>query len=1191
MQIKQLELYGFKSFVDRTVISLASGICAVVGPNGCGKSNIVDAIRWVLGEQSAKQLRGKVMEEVIFSGANGRPPVNFTEVSLVLSNDDGKAPPPYQDCSEVMIARRLFRSGESEYLINKIPCRRMDVTRFFLETGIGHRHYAIIEQGKISTVIESKPEDIRALIEDAAGITKFKLKKKAALRKIELTQQNLLRLGDIISEISRQLTSLQRQAQRADRYRSLKREIKQLEIARAFDHYQGWQHDLAGLEEERHRLEDAQAARAAELARIELALTEWSAQSHEVEEALQTERQGLLQLRGAIGNDENGLNHLKRRLQDLRQRQDGLVRERDEQQRRRAGLAQDQERLAEEQRQLADATREAEARAAEGTAELSREKARLTRLEDQVDADKAELIDLLGDMARVRNQQLGIRKRLEELRHRDGRRQQAMKEFRGQLSRLQPQEAALAKRTDATQGAVERGAAEAERLRGERQDLETERGQRAAALGALESRYHQQRSQLKVLEEMERSYAWFSEGVKNLMQARERGELRCALHGVVAEFLEADRPYLQAVEAALGERLQALLVDSLADACTAVEHLKRTGAGKSHFIPVGTTGRETVSASQGEGPVPLLSLVKPLPGNEGVVHGLLEGILFCRDLKQAVDWWEKHPHEFTLVTAAGELIDRRGVLWGGSQSRQVSVLEKRGERKAVAAEAADLERSLEGERKRLQQVEEMLLQNSSRLEETERRQRELREELLTQEKEQYRLQGEAQRITERLNLLEMEKEQEAGETAQLQADLAQSQAELEALEQRRQELAAHIAEAQNERQELASLVEELQESATSHQVSLGTLLERQESARVNQERLEEFGAEAERRLNHLRKEAEDCRQHLERAVREQGEIQERLERSYETLVERESRLKAEEERWRVFSGHHQELESQRLEQLQGDKKEQQQMQRLHQEITELTVKLQYLARQVQERYQVDLGAVREGDRAEPLDPVKVEEKLERLREQVDRIGEVNLTAIQEYEEQKQRHDFLTAQRDDLIQSLDGLKKAIARINRATRSRFLKTLETLNRKLGEVFPMLFNGGSGRLQLLDAEDPLESGVEIFVHPPGKRLTSMSLLSGGEKALAAVALLFSLYLIRPSPFCILDEVDAPLDDANIDRFNEVLRKISEESQVIIVTHNKRSMEISDLLLGVTMEQPGISKVISVNFKGVTEHHDRLV
>jgi chromosome segregation protein len=1191
MQIKQLELYGFKSFVDRTVISLARGICAVVGPNGCGKSNIVDAVRWVLGEQSAKQLRGKVMEQVIFSGANGRPPVNFTEVSLVLSNEDGKAPPPYHDCSEIMIARRLFRSGESEYLINKIPCRRLDVTRFFLETGIGHRHYAIIEQGKISTVIESKPEDIRALIEDAAGITKFKLRKKAALRKIELTQQNLLRLGDIIGEIARQLTSLQRQAQRADRYRSLKQEIRRLEIARATHSYQGWQRELAALEEQRRRLEDAQATRAAELARIELALTEWSAQSHEVEESLQAERQGLLKLQGAVGTDENTLNHLKQRIQDLGQRRDGLVREGDQQERRRAGFARDQDRLAEEQRQLAEALRESEVEAGKAAAELNREKALLSRVQDQVDADKAELVDLLGDMARVRNQQLGIRKRLEELRHRDGRRQQTMKEFREQLSRLRPQEETLAKRTHATRGAVERGTAAAERLRGERQDLEAKRGQYSAALGALESRYHQRRSELKVLEEMERSYAWFSEGVKNLIQARERGELRCRLHGVVAEFLEAEAPYLQALEAALGERLQGVLVDSLADACAAVEHLKRTGAGKSHVIPVGTTGREGVSPAPESGPVPLLSLVKPLPGNEGAVRGLLEGILFCRDLEQAVDWWEKHPHEFSLVTAEGELIHRRGFLWGGSQSRQIGVLEKRGERKALAAEAADLEQTLEQERKRLQQVEELLLQNSSRLEETERRQRELREELLTEEKEQYRLHGEAQRITERLNLLEMEKEQEAGETTQLQDDLAEGQAELEALEQRRQQFAARVAEAQNERQELAGVVEELQESVTAHQVSLGTLVERQESARVNQERLKEFGAEAERRLNQLRQEAEDCRQQLERAIREQGEIQERLERSYETLAARESHLRTEEERWRVFSGRQQELESQRLEHLQGDKKEQQQMQRLHHEITELTVQLQYLARQVQERYHVDLGAVREGEREEPLDPEKVEEKLERLRDQVERIGEVNLTAIQECEEHKRRHDFLTAQRGDLIQSLDGLRKAIARINRTTRSRFLKTLETLNRKLGEVFPMLFNGGSGRLQLLDAEDPLESGVEIFVHPPGKRLTSMSLLSGGEKALAAVALLFSLYLIRPSPFCILDEVDAPLDDANIDRFNEVLRKISKESQVVMVTHNKRSMEISDLLLGVTMEQPGISKVISVNFKGVTEHHDRLV
>ena len=1191
MQIKQLELYGFKSFVDRTVISLASGICAVVGPNGCGKSNVVDAIRWVLGEQSAKQLRGKVMEEVIFSGANGRPSVNFAEVSLVLANDHGKAPPPYQDCSEIMISRRLFRSGDSEYLINKIPCRRMDITRFFLETGIGHRHYAIIEQGKISTVIESRPEDVRALIEDAAGITKFKLRKKAALRKIELTQQNLLRLGDLIAEVSRQVTGLQRQAQRADRYRALKRELKHLEVARALHHYRGWQRDLSGLEEQRRGLEDAQAGRAAQLARVELELTEWRGQAHKLEDVLQKERQGLIQLKSSIGNDESALGHLERRMKDLRQRQERFTQEMEAQEKRRAETAGEQECLAEEQRQLAETLREAEVNAGAVTTELGQEKSRLSRIQDSLDAGKADLVDLLGDMARVRNQQHGIRKRLEELGHRDGRRRKAMGDLEEERSRLQPREAELTGQTAATRASMEQAAAEAETLRRERQNLEMQRADRATAVSALESRYHQQHSQLKVLEEMERSYAWFSEGVKSLMQAKARGEIQVPIRGVVADLLEVDASYLPAVEAALGDRLQGLLVDSLADGCAAVDHLKRTGAGRSPFVPAVMAGGKPVSAPAAGGPVPILSLVRPLAGHEGLVHTLLDGVLFCRDLPQAVEWWEKYPHEAALVTAGGELIDRGGVLWGGSRTRQISILEKRGERKTLAALVADLEQALEGERRGLQQAEEALLQNASRLRVVEARQGESREELLAQEKEQYRLHGEAQRISERLALLEMEGEQDGGEAAELKDELAQSQEELAGLEVRRGELAAELDEAQHERQELARLVEELQEKATAHQVSLGTLVERRESARLSHQRLVEYSAESERRLQHLRKEGEDSGRDLELAVREEWEIRERLDRDYRALVEQDSRVKTEEERWRLFTERQQELESRRLDLLHGDKKEQQEIQRFHQEMTELSVKLQYLARQVQERYYVDLAAASEGDQSEPLDLEKAEEKLERLRDQVERIGEVNLTAIQEYEEQKKRHDFLTAQRDDLVQSLDGLKKAIARINRTTRTRFLKTLETVNRKLGEVFPMLFNGGSGRLQLLNAEDPLESGVEIFVHPPGKRLTSMGLLSGGEKALAAVALLFSLYLIRPSPFCILDEVDAPLDDANIDRFNLVLQKISRESQVIMVTHNKRSMEISDLLLGVTMEQPGISTVMSVNFKGATDQPDRLV
>jgi chromosome segregation protein len=304
MHVKQLELFGFKSFVDKATISFSTGICAVVGPNGCGKSNIVDAIRWVLGEQSAKQLRGKLMEEVIFGGANGRPSLNFTEVSLVLSNEDGKAPPPYHDLSEIMVTRRLFRSGESEYLINKIPCRRMDISKLFMDVGVGHRHYAIIEQGKISHVVESKPDDIRALIEEAAGITKFKIKKKAALRKIELTKQNLLRLGDIIAEVSRQLSSLKRQAQRANRYRSLKKEIKQIEISRALHHYGQWRKEMEVLDRDLRSLKDSQSERGAQLGKLDAELTERASQMHEIEESLQQRREALFQVKNSITNHQ-----------------------------------------------------------------------------------------------------------------------------------------------------------------------------------------------------------------------------------------------------------------------------------------------------------------------------------------------------------------------------------------------------------------------------------------------------------------------------------------------------------------------------------------------------------------------------------------------------------------------------------------------------------------------------------------------------------------------------------------------------------------------------------------------------------------------------------------------------------------------------------------------------------------------
>ena len=1191
MHIKQLELFGFKSFVDKATVTFSTGICAVVGPNGCGKSNIVDAIRWVLGEQSAKQLRGKLMEEVIFGGANGRPSLNFTEVSLVLSNEDGKAPPPYHEHTEIMVTRRLFRSGESEYLINKIPCRRMDISRMFMDVGVGHRHYAIIEQGKISTVVESKPEDIRALIEEAAGITKFKIKKKAALRKIELTRQNLLRLGDIIAEVSRHLSSLKRQAQRANRYRTLKKEIKQIEITRALHRYGQYNHDLQRLEQDLSSFNDRQAERAAKLGKLDAELTDRSTQMHEIGENLRQRREALFRIKNSIGSDENSLLHLQRQSQELKERQQRLTKEIEQQEDRRKHLAAERDRLTEKQRDLAEECSKAEVLAHKLEEKLNREKSRLNQLTDELDLGKGELVDLLGEMAQVRNAQMSMRKHLEDLDRRQSRRKSEYQELKEKHDRLQPLRESLESKKTAMERKPDELSAQADSLNKKKQELDQARDECTEVINSLESTYHQQHSQLQVLVEMESSYAWFSDAVRELMNARDEDELKCNIRGAVAEILEVDASHRQAVEAVLGGRLQALVVDSVGDACAALEHLKRTGTGRNHFIPLSVTNQNTKHAPSGDGPVPLAGLVRPRPGYEQVVNHLLSKVMFCDDLKQALSWWQSHPNAFALVTPEGDLVAQDGTLWGGSPEQQISILEKQEQRKDLEEKVSKSESRLSTERSKFREIEEQLAQTASELQSIQEDKQKRRDQILEQEKEHYRLETEEQRITERLAMLDMEKDHEEEEVSHLHVELSQSEQELESLEKRRQELDEDLAETRHERQVLEDTVDDLQEKATAQQVSVGALTEKQEAARSSYKQLEEYHAETQRRLEQLREERKNCQQQIELLSEERVQIQERLELAQKQLLEREESLRAEEDEWRKFEDHQHHLESRRLQLIREDREKEQGIQNLRQEITELKLKIQYLVHQIQEHYHMDITAEPPPDLEEPVDLEKLESKLQRLRDRVARIGEVNLTAIEEYEEQHQRHQFLTGQRDDLVQSLEGLNKAISRINRTTRKRFLKTLEAVNRKLAEVFPLLFNGGTGHLQLSSDRDPLEAGVEIFVHPPGKKLTSMSLLSGGEKALAAGALLFSLYMIKPSPFCILDEVDAPLDDANIDRFIEVLKKISQESQIILVTHNKRTMEISDILLGVTMEEPGISKIISVDFQGIPESYGQMV
>ena len=912
MHIKQLELFGFKSFVDKATISFSTGVCAVVGPNGCGKSNIVDAIRWVLGEQSAKQLRGKLMEEIIFSGANGRPSLNFAEVSLVLSNEDGKAPPPYHDYSEIMVTRRLFRSGESEYLINKIPCRRMDIGKLFIDSGIGHRHYSIIEQGKISHVVESKPDDIRALIEEAAGITKFKLKKKAALRKIELTKQNLLRLGDIIAEVSRQLSSLKRQAQRANRYRTLKQEIKRSETTRALHNYRQWHEELEQLEDDLRSRTDAQSERAAQLAKLDAGLADRANQIHQLEESLQQRREALFEIKNTITSDENSLVHLQRQTQELQERMQRLSQEILEQEGRQQELGQERDRLAEEQRELAEAYSQAEVTAKQLDTELNREKARLNQLIDQLDVGKGDLVELLGKSAQVRNHQSSISRRLEDLNRRRDRRNREYGELKEGFDQLQPQRQQQEKEITDINVQTEKLVAEINDLHQKARELEHERNKCLEAIAGLESTYHQEHSQLQVLLEMEGSYAWFNDAVRALMNARDERELHCNIRGAVAEMLEVDASHRPAVEAVLGGRLQALVVDSLADACSALEHLKRTGMGRSHFIPLSVAERAPKPDVEGDGPVPLANLVRPHPGYEAIINHLLSKVLYCTNLQEALSWWESHPDDSILVTSEGDLIAQDGTLWGGSQEQQISILEKQEERKTLETKVASSEEALKARREKLRVIEEELSQAISRSQGVQEKQQHFRDQLLEQEKEYYRLETEQQKVTERLAILDLEKEHDEEEISQLEVDLSQSAGELEGLEEQQKGLEGDLEETKHQRLELENKVNSLQDKATAEQVSVGALVEKKEASRSSYQRLQEYHAEGDRRLQQLQEEMESSQQQILQLTEEQEGTRKRLDQAHSQLLERETRLRGTEERWREFEGHQHDLESRRV---------------------------------------------------------------------------------------------------------------------------------------------------------------------------------------------------------------------------------------------------------------------------------------
>jgi chromosome segregation protein len=1188
MKIKRLEVIGFKSFCDRSVVHFNEPITGIVGPNGCGKSNIVDAIRWCMGEQSAKHLRGGAMQDVIFAGSESRGPLGMCEVTLVFEND-GNVPMEYLSYSEIAVTRKLYRDGTSEYLLNKTPCRLRDITDFFLGTGIGAKAYSIIEQGRVGMIVSSKPEDRRFLIEEAAGITKYKVKKKAAEKKMEATRQNLLRVSDVVAEIEKQLGSLRRQAQKAERYRQYKGELRDLELWSASQKWLGLllQERLvseagAALALER---EEAQSQVVAREADIEAARLEAAGD----EERLQLLQSQLFELDNKMklgaaqaDHEEQKARERSRAADEAEAEIDALTRKEDED---TTALAAARDGLAEVEATTSNHAEEVRVR--ESRFQAAREAQ--AALQAEVDRVRADIGLCKADIAREEQTERSAARRRDELQVRssrlgeeDARLSTRVEELRSELARVEERVAEL--RTQREMAVVERG-----RLEARQAELKALVAKTGPELEQLTVELHKKRSRRTSLEEIHAKYEGFARGTRAIMKEKES---RWGIVGPIADVLVAKAEVEAAIEAVLGARLGAVVVESQEVGVDAVELLKTKREGRASFVPANRFGSLTKNgATRGAAPEGtrgwLIDDVKPASDElAGLVEHLFGDVLVVEDIITALDLWRAEPagEKHTYVTLDGEVVERDGTVTGGSrEAAQANVLAQKREIRELDELLTDLEArhaALTAEHTR----------NRDELAETQKTLETLRAEahqaevqLLSAEKDAQRHREDLERTASRLQVV-------GGETAELQrqADEAAREAEEAALALRaaRDRLVALEDKLSAEGRRQVTMLEEVeaaQEALTAVKVIAAESAERRRALEATIGRLESEGRMRRERMARLEKTIEECRAEAEELVRVAAARREELLRLAEEHGRHAEEMAVARNAVEARRAKLGEAE-QALKALRSSLDEKtQRLGKMELERQQIVSSRSHLEETIAERYRVDLSWEAHAHHLRPLAGDVEEKRARELRDLIDRMGEINLHAIEEYNALETRYTFLVNQKTDLETALAQLEEAIDRINKTSKKRFREVFDLVNAKFQEIFPRCFRGGAARLVLTDEENILESGIEIVAQPPGKKNATVELLSGGEKAMTAVALIFAIFLIKPSPFCLLDEVDAPLDEANVGRFNDLIREMTDRSQFIVITHNKRTMQIADTLYGVTMEEPGISKLVSVNLSQI--------
>lgn len=1178
MYLKSIEIHGFKSFANKITFQFHNGITGIVGPNGSGKSNVADAVRWVLGEQRIKQLRGASMQDVIFSGTEIRKPMGYAYVAITLDNRDHQLA---IDFDEVTVARRIYRSGESEYLMNGSPVRLKDVNELFYDTGIGKEGYSIIGQGQIDKILSGKPEERRELFDEAAGIVKFKRRKSAAQKKLEDEKQNLLRVSDILSELEKQVEPLEKQSEKARIYLKKKEQLKDLDVNVFLLENARLKDQLAGVKEKYEIASGDLQETTSKYEHIKEEYEQVQAEIEQLDKQIEEERSQLTDTGMLRGKLEGEINVLKEQINSVRgnenhllSRQENLQREIEARSRNEAAILEDKAEVDAHLSQLEEAREEAKA-------ELARVQAQIDELNANIENGKNSIITALNERATIKSRMGRFDTMLEQIQIRraelNSRLLRAKSDEAQQEDLIRKLEEEFLRINDNISAFNDRQSVLEEELNQIRDEL----SQKDQKLRDTQVVYHQDKSRLDALSNLTERYEGYGGSVKRVM---ERKSSNSGIIGVVADLIKVEKKYEVAIETALGGSIQNIVTETEETAKEMIAFLKQNKAGRATFLPLTSIrNRQEFRMKEVLAEPGVLGLADTLVNTEeryrDVATSLLGRIVVVDNVDNAVRIARKYKYSLRMVTLEGELFNPGGSISGGAYKNNSNLLGRR-------REMAELETKV---RETLKSIDILL----DDIEKTKQRRNKLRMEL---EQTKASLQEEfIHQNTARMNVAAAREKKE--QTEQGYGDLQNEQ----------REIASQIEEIQNGKEEIRRELEasELLEKDVDSRIHMAQkeLEERKEEENLHSSRVSEWDLEVEKlrqkqgfeqtnldrirgdiqkfteELKEIEEGMEAGRQEIARKEADILALQETINASYTNQNSGEEKLKADMERKEVLAGRQKNFFADReslAERLSGLDKE---VYRLSAQQEKLEESVEAQINYMWDEYEITLSDAAALKNEELQDLTAMKKEITSLKDQIRRLGDVNVNAIEDYKNLMERYTFLKNQHDDLIKAEETLKGIILELDEAMRKQFREKFAQISQEFDKVFKELFGGGKGTLELMEDEDILEAGIRIIAQPPGKKLQNMMQLSGGEKALTAISLLFAIQNLKPSPFCLLDEIEAALDDSNVGRFANYLHKLTKYTQFIVITHRRGTMEKADRLYGITMQEKGVSTLVSVS------------